>query len=119
MLNINQIGVHFGERTLFENISLAVGGKDRVGLVGRNGAGKSTLLKIIAGVQNPSEGNVHTPKEYRIGYLAQEMEHNEEATVLKKPRVPLLSIKSWKLRLTGFLKKSRSARITKAMPTRA
>ena len=84
MLNINQIGVHFGERTLFENISLAVGGKDRVGLVGRNGAGKSTLLKIIAGVQNPSEGNVHTPKEYRIGYLAQEMEHNEEATVLEE-----------------------------------
>ena len=35
MLNLNQIGVHFGERTLFENISLAVGNKDRVGLVGR------------------------------------------------------------------------------------
>ena len=84
MLNLNQIGVHFGERTLFENISLAVGNKDRVGLVGRNGAGKSTLLKIIAGVQNPSEGNVATPKEYRIGYLPQEMEHNEEATVLEE-----------------------------------
>ena len=84
MLNLNQIGVHFGERTLFENISLAVGGKDRVGLVGRNGAGKSTLLKIIAGVQNPSEGNVATPKKYRIGYLPQEMEHNEDATVLEE-----------------------------------
>ena len=84
MLNLNQIGVHFGERTLFENISLAIGGKDRLGLVGRNGAGKSTLLKIIAGVQNPSEGNVSTPKEYRIGYLPQDMEHNEEATVLEE-----------------------------------
>ena len=84
MLNLNQIGVHFGERTLFENISLAVGTKDRVGLVGRHGAGKSTLLKIVAGVQNPSEGNVNTPKDYRIGYLAQDMEHNEEATVLEE-----------------------------------
>ena len=84
MLNLSQIGVHFGERTLFENISLAVGGKDRIGLVGRNGAGKSTLLKIIAAEQNPSEGQVSTPKDYRIGYLPQEMEHNEDATVLEE-----------------------------------
>ena len=42
------------------------------------------MLKIVAGVQNASEGNVHTPKDYRIGYLAQEMEHNEEATVLEE-----------------------------------
>ena len=84
MLNLNQIGVNFGERTLFENISLAIGNKDRVGLVGRNGAGKTTLLKIIAGIQNPSEGTVSTPKEYRIGYLPQEMEHNEDATILEE-----------------------------------
>ena len=83
MLHLTSLGVHFGERTLFEGVDLAVGTKDRIGLVGRNGAGKSTLLKIIAGLQKPSEGSVSTPKEYRIGYLAQEMEHEEESTVME------------------------------------
>ena len=69
MLHLQNLGVHFGERTLFSGIDLAIGTKDRIGLVGRNGAGKSTLLKIIAGVQVASEGSVNAPKEYRIGYL--------------------------------------------------
>ena len=64
MLNLSKIGLHFGERTLFEDLSLAVGAKDRLGLVGRNGAGKTTLLKIIAGEQKPSEGTVSMPKDY-------------------------------------------------------
>lgn len=83
MLHLTSLGVHFGDRTLFEGVDLAIGIKDRIGLVGRNGAGKSTLLKIIAGHQKPSEGSVHTPKEYRIGYLPQEMEHDEGAQVLE------------------------------------
>ena len=53
-------------------------------MVGRNGAGKSTLLKIIAGIQRPSEGSVGLPKEAQVGYLPQEMEHNEEATILEE-----------------------------------
>lgn len=84
MLNLTQVGVHFGQRTLFESLDLFIGKRERIGLVGRNGAGKSTLLKIIAGHQTPTEGNVSYPKDYRIGYLPQEMEHNEEQTVLEE-----------------------------------
>ena len=84
MLNLSQIGVHFGQRTLFEQVDLFVGKRERIGLVGRNGAGKSTLLKIIAGHQNASEGQVSYPNDYRIGYLPQEMEHNEQRTVLEE-----------------------------------
>ena len=62
---------------------MAIGNKDRIGLVGRNGAGKSTLLKVIAGHQKASTGSVSAPKDYRIGYLPQEMEHDEAATVLE------------------------------------
>ena len=83
MLHLLSVGVHFGERTLFEGLDLAIGNKDRIGLVGRNGAGKSTLLKVIAGHQKASEGSVSAPKEYRIGYLPQEMEHEESASVLE------------------------------------
>lgn len=83
MLHLLSVGVHFGERTLFEGLDLAIGNKDRIGLVGRNGAGKSTLLKVIAGHQKASQGSVSAPKEYRIGYLPQEMEHEESASVLE------------------------------------
>tara|TARA_B100000963_G_C22630049_1_gene674466 strand:- start:696 stop:2633 length:1938 start_codon:yes stop_codon:yes gene_type:complete len=76
--------VRFGQRTLFEHIDLFIGQRERVALVGRNGAGKSTLLKIIVGIQRPSEGSVVLPKEANIGYLPQEMEHNEEATILEE-----------------------------------
>ena len=82
MLHLQNLGVHFGERTLFSGIDLAIGTKDRIGLVGRNGAGKSTLLKIIAGVQVASDGSVNAPKEYRIGYLPQEMEHDDTLSVI-------------------------------------
>jgi ATP-binding cassette subfamily F protein 3 len=83
MLHLLSVGVHFGERTLFEGLDLAIGNKDRIGLVGRNGAGKSTLLKVIAGHQKASTGSVSAPKDHRIGYLPQEMEHDEAATVLE------------------------------------
>jgi len=81
MLTVTQLGVSFGERTLFEGLNLFIGKRDRIGLVGRNGAGKSTLLYILAGINKPSEGTVSYPKDYKIGYLPQEMKHNEGETV--------------------------------------
>ena len=92
MLTVTQLGVHFGERSLFEGLNLFVGEKDRIGLVGRNGAGKSTLLKLLAGINKPSEGTVSYPKEYKIGYLPQEMEHNENVSIYDNAYLSLIHI---------------------------
>jgi len=82
MLNLSNLSVHFGQRTLFDSLDLFVGKRERVGLVGRNGAGKSTLLRIIAGEIKATTGNIVMPNGAQIGYLAQEMIHNEEATII-------------------------------------
>lgn len=104
MLHLLSLGVHFGDRTLFEGLDLAVGTKDRIGLVGRNGAGKSTLLKIMAGIQKPSEGSVSKPKEYRIGYLPQEMEHEENASVLEVAMQAFEEMNALEVRLESLTK---------------
>lgn len=71
MISVNNVSVIFGGFYLLNEVSFLINKKDRVGLTGRNGAGKSTLLKILAGVNQPSEGNVSIPGNIRVGYLPQ------------------------------------------------
>ncbi len=81
MISIEGLTVEFGGTPLFDNITYVINKKDRIALVGKNGAGKSTMLKIIAGIQQPSEGQVNAPREVTIGYLPQQMVHNDANTV--------------------------------------
>jgi len=72
MLQINNITLHLGDRTLFNSISLLINPGERVGLVGPNGAGKSTLLKLIAGEMEPDEGDIVLGGGATVGYLPQD-----------------------------------------------
>lgn len=72
MLIINSITVRLGGHLILDRASASLPTKSRVGLVGRNGAGKSTLLKIVAGIGEADDGAIETPKDTRIGYVAQE-----------------------------------------------
>ncbi|MDO8915817.1 MAG: ATP-binding cassette domain-containing protein, partial [Coriobacteriia bacterium] len=71
-LTLHGLTKSFGERVLFRDASLHVGGRARVALVGPNGAGKTTLLEIVAGEQHADEGVVTTAKDAVVGYLKQE-----------------------------------------------
>ena len=94
MISINQLTVDFGGFRLFENITYNITPKDRLGLAGKNGAGKSTMLKIIAGIQTPSEGSVSIPKDYRIGYLPQHMNHENTRTVFEEAETAFGELKT-------------------------
>lgn len=69
------------QKKVLNNIWLSFFYGAKIGVLGLNGSGKSSLLKIIAGLDQNYEGKVHFDKEYKIGYLAQEPELDEEKTV--------------------------------------
>lgn len=83
MLQVSNLEKHFGERVLFSKATLTVAPGERVALFGRNGSGKSTLLKIIAGEDTPDDGDVSTPRGYKIGYLKQHLSFTK-STVLEE-----------------------------------
>jgi len=82
MITINSLSKSFGERVLFENISLVISRGEKIGLIGPNGVGKTILFSIIRGETEPSSGSVHINKNLRIGYLPQEASFNSQNTVL-------------------------------------
>lgn len=82
MINLEQIGVHLPQGFLFQNVSLQINKGDKIGLVGKNGAGKSTLMKILSGIDKPSEGKIHQPKDCKVGLLSQDIKVNSDSSVL-------------------------------------
>ncbi|QDP00774.1 energy-dependent translational throttle protein EttA [Thalassotalea sp. PS06] len=69
------------KRTILKDISLSFFPGAKIGVLGLNGAGKSTLLRIMAGVDTEFEGEAKALAGTKIGYLPQEPELDEEATV--------------------------------------
>ena len=84
MISVEQLSVEFSGTSLFDAVSFLVNDKDKIALVGKNGAGKSTLLKILAGLQQPSKGNISISKDLTIGYLPQTMIHKNDTTVVQE-----------------------------------
>jgi ATP-binding cassette subfamily F protein 3 len=86
MIQANNISIQYGDRVLIKPVSLAIGLNERIGLVGKNGAGKSTLLKILSEEIRPHEGSVSFPKNFRIGYLKQDLPKDADRTVMEEIR---------------------------------
>ncbi len=93
MLGINKLSLQLNDRMLFNEVSFLVNPTDKLGLVGSNGAGKSTLLKTIAGEAAVDSGNISKPKEFKIGYLPQELPLHDGRTVMEEAESSLSEIK--------------------------
>jgi ATP-binding cassette, subfamily F, member 3 len=76
MIQLADISLNFGPQILFDHVSLSIPPQRHMGLVGQNGSGKSTLLKMIAGMQEPSEGHIVIPSHWTVAYLPQEITYN-------------------------------------------
>ena len=72
MLNLTDITVRLGGRTIIDGATARLPPRGRIGLIGRNGAGKSTIVRVIAGMLEADAGSVDMPRGARIGYIAQE-----------------------------------------------
>ena len=82
MLTAANITIQFGAKPLFENINVKFGDGNRYGLIGANGCGKSTFMKILAGVLEPSAGNVSLDRNERMAWLRQDQFGYEDTRVL-------------------------------------
>ncbi len=71
-----------GDKVILDDVSLNFLPGAKIGVVGPNGAGKSTILKIMAGLDQPSNGEARLSPGYTVGILQQEPPLNEEKTVL-------------------------------------
>lgn len=83
MIKIINLSKSFGTQLLFENVNVSINPKERVGLVGRNGHGKTTLFRIIIGEEQGDSGEISIPRNYRVGYVTQQLLFAEQ-TVLSE-----------------------------------
>ena len=77
MIVLRDLHLAFGGRVLFDGLTWAVRGGERVGLVGPNGAGKSTLLRVISGEQSPDAGEVIYENNATVGFLRQDTQEQD------------------------------------------
>lgn len=82
MISVVNLSVSFGKRPLYENVSLKFKEGCRYGIIGANGSGKSTFMKILAELQEPSNGSVAVDDGVLVGYLKQDHYEYENETVI-------------------------------------
>jgi ATP-binding cassette subfamily F protein 3 len=97
LIQLQRLHKQFGERVLLDHVTWQVGDHDRVGLCGPNGAGKTTLLRMLAGLDEPDDGQVMRPTALTIGYLPQDGLAHGGTTVFAEASLalkPLLDMKA-------------------------
>ena len=82
MISAVSLTMRYGEKTLFENVSVKFRPGNRYGLIGANGSGKSTFMKILTGQLEPSAGEVALDSGKTMGFLRQDHTTFDHETVM-------------------------------------
>lgn len=82
MLQVNNVSLKFGKRTLFEDVNLKFTNGNCYGLIGANGSGKSTFLKILSGEIDTTSGDLSMTKGERLSILKQDHYQYDDMRVL-------------------------------------
>ncbi len=80
-VSVENIAKSFGERILFENISFGINEGQKIGFVAKNGTGKTSLLNIVAGDEDPDQGQVVYRKNLKVAFLPQEPNLDPNLTI--------------------------------------
>ena len=82
MIQVNNVSLKFGKRTLFEDVNLKFTNGNCYGLIGANGSGKSTFLKLLAGEIETTTGEITISKGERLSILRQDHYQYDDKKVL-------------------------------------
>src|SRR5690606_39083734 len=82
MISVSNVTVQFGEKPLFEDVSVKFGNGHRYGLIGANVSGKTTFMKVLGGELEPTHGNVSVAPHARVGKLRQDQFAFESHSVI-------------------------------------
>ncbi|MBQ2639438.1 MAG: ATP-binding cassette domain-containing protein [Bacilli bacterium] len=82
MIQVSNVSLKFGKRTLFEDVNIKFTEGNCYGLIGANGSGKSTFLKLLSGEIDTTTGEVTISKDQRLSILKQDHYEYEEETLI-------------------------------------
>ena len=82
MIQVNNVSLKFGKRTLFEDVNIKFTNGNCYGLIGANGAGKSTFLKLLSGELETTTGEIVISKNERVSILKQDHYEYDDKRVL-------------------------------------
>lgn len=86
LINVQRISKSYGANPLFQDLSLSIDERTRLGVIGPNGSGKSTLLRILTGSETPDSGEVVTRKATRVAYVEQDSQFSPGESVIERIR---------------------------------
>ncbi len=106
MLSISNLNYFIGDRPIYEDASLHIKPKDKIGLIGLNGTGKTTLLRIINGEYMPDGGSVSKSNDCTIGYLNQDLlSFQSDESILAVAMQAFQEAQELEIRIEKLLKK--------------